>query len=91
MGKYDKLFEMIVTSRELSSELGTDAKRYKTIAEGKKAMTNSKVRAIAEIISEVGSKYDVKKTNANILAGEVTLDDAEMNGIYRKIMSIITK
>ena len=55
MGKYDKLFEKIVTNDELASELGMDARRYKTVADAKKAVTNKKVRAIAEIIRTASS------------------------------------
>lgn len=46
MGKYDILFEKIVTSEELANELCPDARRYKTIADAKKAVSNKKIRAI---------------------------------------------
>lgn len=91
MGKYDILFEKIVTSEELANELGHDARRYKTIADAKKAVSNKKVRAIAEIISEVGSKFDMKKSNARIHSEEATLDESEFQSIYRKIVSLLTK
>lgn len=91
MGKYDKLFEKIVTNDELASELGMDARRYKTVADAKKAVTNKKVRAIAEIISEVGSKLDLKKSNARVLSEVATLDESEYQSIYRKIVSLLTK
>lgn len=91
MGKYDTLFEKIVTNDELASELGMDARRYKTVADAKKAVTNKKVRAIAEIISEVGSKLDLKKSNARVLSEEATLDESEYLTIYRKIVSLLTK
>lgn len=91
MGKYDKLFEKIVTNDELASELGMDARRYKTVADAKKAVTNKKVRAIAEIISEVGSKLDLKKSNARVLSEVATLDESEYQTIYRKIVSLLTK
>ena len=91
MGKYDKLFEKIVTNDELASELGMDARRYKTVADAKKAVTNKKGRAIAEIISEVGSKLDLKKSNARVLSEVATLDESEYQTIYRKIVSLLTK
>ena len=91
MGKYDKLFEKIVTNDELASELGMDARRYKTVADAKKAVTNKKVRAIAEIISEVGSKLDLKKSNARVLSEVATQDESEYQTIYRKIVSLLTK
>ena len=91
MGKYDNLFEKIVTNDELASELGMDARRYKTVADAKKAVTNKKVRAIAEIISEVGSKLDLKKSNARVLSEVATLDESEYQSIYRKIVSLLTK
>lgn len=91
MGKYDTLFEKIVTNDELASELGMDARRYKTVADAKKAVTNKKVRAIAEIISEVGSKLDLKKSNARVLSEVATLDESEYQTIYRKIVSLLTK
>lgn len=91
MGKYDTLFEKIVTNDELASELGMDARRYKTVADAKKAVTNKKVRAIAEIISEVGSKLDLKKSNARVLSEVATLDESEYQSIYRKIVSLLTK
>ena len=91
MGKYDTLFEKIVTNDELASELGMDARRYKTVADAKKAVTNKKVRAIAEIISEVGSKLDLKKSNARVLSEGATLDESEYQTIYRKIVSLLTK
>ena len=91
MGKYDKLFEKIVTNDELASELGMDARRYKPVADAKKAVTNKKVRAIAEIISEVGSKLDLKKSNARVLSEVATLDESEYQSIYRKIVSLLTK
>ena len=91
MGKYDKLFEKIVTNDELASELGMDARRYKTVADAKKAVTNKKVRAIAAIISEVGSKLDLKKSNARVLSEVATLDESEYQTIYRKIVSLLTK
>ena len=91
MGKYDKLFEKIVTNDELASELGMDARRYKTVADAKKAVTNKKVRAIAEIISEVGSKLDLKKSNARVISEVATLDESEYQTIYRKIVSLLTK
>lgn len=91
MGKYDTLFEKIVTNDELASELGMDARRYKTVADAKKAVTNKKVRAIAEIISEVCSKLDLKKSNARVLSEVATLDESEYQSIYRKIVSLLTK
>lgn len=91
MGKYDILFEKIVASEEFADELGADARRYRTIADAKKAIMNKKLRAVAEIISEVGSKYDLKKSNANILSRDVTMDEAEFQSIYRKIVSLLTK
>jgi len=91
MGKYDILFEKIVTSNELVDELGPDSKRYKTVTDGKKAIMNKKIRAIAEIISEVGSKYELKKSNARIHSEEATLDESEFQSIYRKIVSLLTK
>ena len=91
MGKYDTLFEKIVTNDELASELGMEARRYKTVADAKKAVANKKVRAIAEIISEVGSKLDLKKSNARVLSEVATLDESEYQSIYRKIVSLLTK
>lgn len=91
MGKYDILFEKIVTSEELVNELGPDARRYKTIADAKKAVSNKKIRAVAEIISEVGSKFDLKKSNARIHSEEATLDESEFQSIYRKIVLLLTK
>ena len=89
MGKYDILFERIVTSKELADELGPDARRYKTVADAKKAVSNKKIRAIAEIISEVGSKFDLKKSNARLHSEETTLDESEFQSIYRKIVSLL--
>lgn len=91
MSKYDTLFEKIITSEKISKELGTNASRYRTIAEAKKAIGNNKLRAIAEIISEVGSIYEKKKANASVLAEDITMDDAEFKGIYRKTVSLLTK
>lgn len=91
MGKYDILFEKIVTNEEFANELGPDARRYKTIADAKKAVSNKKIRAVAEIISEVGSKFDLKKSNARIHSEEATLDESEFQSIYRKIVSLLTK
>lgn len=91
MGKYDLLFERIVSSEELATELGPDARRYKTLTDAKKAVTNKKIRAIAEIISEVGSKYELKKSNARINFEVAKLDESEFQNIYRKIVSILTK
>lgn len=91
MGKYDILFEKLVKSEELANELGPDASRYKTIADAKKAVSNKKINAIAEIISEVGSKFDLKKSNARIQSEEATLDESEFQSIYRKIVSLLTK
>ena len=89
MGKYDILFERIVTSKELSDELGPDAGRYKTVADAKKAVSNKKIRAIAEIISEVGYKFDLKKSDARLYSEETTLDESEFQSIYRKIVSLL--
>lgn len=91
MSKYDILFEKLVMSEELANELGPDARRYKTIADAKKAVSNKKIRAIAEIISEVGSKFDLKKSEARIHSEEATLDESEFQSIYRKIVSLLTK
>lgn len=89
MGKYDILFERIVTSKELADELGPDAGRYKTVADAKKAVSNKKIRAIAEIISEVGYKFDLKKSDARLYSKETTLDESEFQSIYRKIVSLL--
>lgn len=89
MGKYDILFERIVTSKELADELGPDAGRYKTVADAKKAVSNKKIRAIAEIISEVGYKFDLKKSDARLYSEETTLDESEFQSIYRKIVSLL--
>ena len=91
MGKYDILFEKIVTSEEFNGELGIDVRRYKTVADAQKAVSNKKIRAIAEIISELGSKYDLKKANARIHSEEMMLDESEFQNIYRKIVSLLTK
>ena len=89
MGKYDILFERIVTSKELADELGPDAGRYKTVADAKKAVSNKKIRAIAEIISEVGYKFALKKSDARLYSEETTLDESEFQSIYRKIVSLL--
>lgn len=89
--KYDKLFEKIITSDEMANELGTDAKRYKTVDEGRKAFSNIKIRAIAEMINEIGHKLDLKKSNARVLSEDVNLDPSEFQAIYRKIVSLLTK
>lgn len=91
MGKYDILFEKIITSEKIANELGPDARRYKTIADAKKALSNKKIRAIAEIISEVGALFELKKSNARIHSEEATLDDSEFQSIYRKIVTLLTK
>ena len=91
MGKYDILFEKIVTSEEFNGELGIDVRRYNTVADAQKAVLNKKIRAIAEIISELGSKYDFKKANARIHSEEMMLDESEFQNIYRKIVSLLTK
>ena len=91
MSKYDILFEKIITSEEFTNELGPDASRYKTIADAKKAVMNKEIRAIAEIISEVGYKFDLKKANAKPLTEEAILDESEFQSIYRKIVSLLTK
>lgn len=91
MSKYDILFEKIVTSDEMTDELGSDARRYKTVADARKVISNKKIRAIAEIISEVGAKLDMKKSNARVLSEEATLDESEFQSIYRKIVSLLTK
>ena len=91
MSKYDILFEKIVTSKELDSELGPDARRYRTVADAKKAVSNKKIRAIAEIISEVGSKFDLKKSNARLHSEDATLDESEFLNIYRKVVTLLTK
>jgi DNA repair exonuclease SbcCD ATPase subunit len=62
---------------------------YKTVADAKKAVSNKKIRAIAEIISEVGSKFDLKKSNARLHSEETTLDESEFQSIYRKIVSLL--
>ena len=89
MSNYDILFERIVTSKELADELGPDARRYKTVADAKKAVSNKKIRAIAEIISEVGYKFDLKKSDARLYSEETTLDESEFQSIYRKIVSLL--
>lgn len=84
MGKYDLLFEKIVASDILGDELGIDARRYKTVADAKKAVSNKKIRAIAEILSELGSKVDLKKSNARIHSEEMMLDESEFQNIYER-------
>ena len=64
-------------------------KHDKTVADAKKAVSNKKIRAIAEIISEVGSKFDLKKSNARLHSEETTLDESEFQSIYRKIVSLL--
>lgn len=84
MGKYDLLFEKIVASDILGDELGIDARRYKTVADAKKAVSNKKIRAIAEILSELGSKVDLKKSNTRIHSEEMMLDESEFQNIYER-------
>ncbi len=91
MGKYDTLFEKIVTIEELANDLGPEAIRYKTIANAKKVVSNKKIRAIAEIISEVGAKLELKKSDARINSEEAVLDEADFQAIYRKVISVLTK
>lgn len=91
MSSYDTLFEKIVTSEQMSKELGTNISRYRTIADAKKAIGNNKLRAIAEIINEVGSMYEKKKANAGVLAESITMDDAELKSVYRKVVSLLIK
>lgn len=91
MGKYDVLFEKIITNEVLVDVLGPEARRYKTIAEAKKVVSNKKIRAIAEIISEVGLKLDLKKSDARIHSEDAVLDESDFQGIYRKVVSVLTK
>lgn len=91
MGKYDILFEKIVSDEKLSELLGADAKRYKTTADAKKSIMNKKLKAVAEIIDEVGALYEKKKSEARINSEEVSLNDSDFNSIYRKVVSHLTK
>ena len=91
MGKYDILFEKIISDEKLSELLGADAKRYKTISDAKKAIMNKKMKAVAEIIDEVGALYEKKKTDARVNTEEVSLNDADFQSIYRKVVSHLTK
>lgn len=90
MGKYDTLFEKIISNEQFADELGIYAGRTKTITEGKKSV-NKKVKAIAEVLSEIGAKIDAVKTDGKSLKDNVNFDNAEMQGIYRKIVSLLTK
>lgn len=91
MSKYDILFEKIITNEELAEMLGPDARRYKTIADAKKLVLNKRIQAIAEIVNEVGKKYEAKRSEAKVKLEEVTIDNAEFQAIYRKVVSLLTK
>lgn len=91
MGKYDILFEKIISDEKLSELLGADAKRYKTISDAKKSIMNKKLKAVAEIIEEVGALYEKKKSDARINSEKVSLNDADFQSIYRKAVSHLTK
>lgn len=90
MGKYDSLFEMIVSNEQFAEELGAYSGRCKNLADGKKSV-NKTMKAIAEVISEIGGKIDSVKTDGKSQKSNVNLDDSEMQSVYRKIVSLLTK
>lgn len=91
MSKYDILFEKIISDEKLSELLGADAKRYRTISDAKKSIMDKKLKAVAEIIEEVGTLYEKRKSDARVKVDELTLNSADFQSIYRRVVSHLTK
>lgn len=81
---------MIISNEQFSEELGAYSSRCKNVADGKKS-ENKTMKAIAEVISEIGGRIDSIKTDGKSQKTNVNLDDSEMQSVYRKIVSLLTK
>lgn len=90
MSKYDTLFVKVLRNERFAKAIGPDVNRYNTIEEGKKAI-NKQIKAIAEIIGELGKKIEHTKSNGKHEGSVTSLDPSEYQSVYRKVLSILTK
>jgi hypothetical protein len=93
MSKIDNIFAKVISNPQLCREYGiTDPERYDNIVSGIKS-SNGYVSAIATILKEVNTAYELQKQDMAIRRKEGTpvLQDNDMKSIYRKVVGILEK
>lgn len=93
MSKIDNIFAKVISNPQLCREYGiTDPERYDNIVAGIKS-SNGYVSAIATILKEVNTAYELQKQDMAIRRKEGTpvLQDNDMKSIYRKVVGILEK
>lgn len=93
MSKIDNIFAKVISNPQLCREYGiTDPERYDNIVSGIKS-SNGYVSAIATILKEVNTAYELQRQDMAIRRKEGTpvLQDSDMKSIYRKVVGILEK
>lgn len=92
MSKLDNIFLRIIHDEQFADTIGDDATRVSSIDEGKRAI-NKDIRAIAEILEHINKKIEAVRSDMRLRgkAGNIVIDDAEYQAVYRKIVSLLTK
>lgn len=93
MNRQDILFLKILSDEQLATAFSIDASKYRSIEEGKKDLQNANVRAVAEIVEQVGKKISIAKSNMNAMRedGSVKLPPADFTPTYNTVLALLTK
>jgi hypothetical protein len=92
MEKNDTLFLKVINDERLVANFDIVPSKYSCLEDGKKAL-HPQVRAIAEILSQMSKRVNEAKMDLRIRnkIGEVVLDEADFQPIYKKVVSLLTK
>ena len=93
MSKIDNIFAKVISQPMICKEYGiNDTEQYDNIVSGIKS-SNGYVSAIATILKEVNTAYELQRQEMSIRRKEGTpvLQDNDMKSIYRKVVGILEK
>lgn len=92
MSKLDNIFLRIIQDEEFEDTIGNEATRVENLEDGKKSL-NKHIRAIAEILDQLNKKLATVRSDMHVKGktGNIVIDDAEYQAVYRKIVSLLSK
>ncbi len=92
MNKVDNMFLRIISDERLASTFDIVPSKYRSLDEGKRAI-NPHVKAIAEMVDQLNKKINEVKSDMRVRnkVGPVVLTDSDINSIYKKVLSSLSR
>lgn len=92
MKKLDLIFCKVINDSAFARNFDIEASKYTTIEEGKRSL-NPYVKAVAELVEMLSKRIGEVESDMRIYnkVGPVVLSDSDLQVIYRKITSSLSK